>query len=264
MKKHVIFSILTLLAIVILYYTEFAYGVFYWARFFCLLLYFIYFMRYIFQNVYKLKLSISISIFLFAVLSNIIWLIELLNHGWEGLIWLKYKHIAFYIISGLFICWLLFINRKTGLKNILYKSIAYGFVYLLFMLVFSDTFYALFNLLGSYLTKFLVYVLNFPISEENEILYYGLIVLIQMAFIFAFNILIAKIEKQRINVLLILCTILIIPLATKLAAYLVIVIFNIPIYDLFLDPIHWLKTGAVIFGFIIYECSYIAFLNKRS
>jgi hypothetical protein len=269
MRKHIIFSILTLIGVLFLFLTRFNgmdhfsfwlyknSKIISWIQILYISFYFVYFLKYIFQNIYKIKLDKSISIILLAFLSTIIWLIEILLNGWEGLIWLKYKHIAFYIIFCFFLCWLVFINKKNGLKNIVYKLVVYGLIYLFFMLIFIDTFYALFNPFKSNLVHILVFKLNMAF-----IFNYILVFFIQILFIFIFNIIIAKIEKQRINVILILSTILIIPFTAIALLFILTHLFSLPIYSLHFDPIHWLKSGSIIFGLIIYECSYIAYLNK--
>jgi hypothetical protein len=87
-----------------------------------------------------------------------------------------------------------------------------------------------------------------------------------MAVIFAFNIIVAKIEgHKRVKsiILVILLPIIMIPLTTIFVSYLISQLPFMPYHGLYLDPIHWLKMGNIIFGFIIYECSYIAYLNKE-
>jgi hypothetical protein len=273
MKKHIIFIILTILAIFnILWIILGSWGnpslilinihhsIIYWVILLYTLFYFTYFLVYIFKYLYKIKLDKSVSIIILAFLSNTIWLIEVLINGWDGLIWIKYKHIAFYIIFGLFICWLIFINMKNGIRIILFKLGVYIAIYLLFMLIFTNTFYALFNAFRSYLMHIIVFNLNFTLFLENDYLFYGIIILIKVLFILLFNIIIAKIEKQKINIVMILGTILIIPFTTIMVSYLIPHFTTVPLY---LDPIHWLKTGSIIFGFIIYECSYIAYLYDK-
>lgn len=46
-----------------------------------------------------------LSLILLALLCGIIWRIEIEYHGWKGLIWLSYFHIAIPIGFGLFLLW---------------------------------------------------------------------------------------------------------------------------------------------------------------
>ncbi|MDR0320127.1 MAG: hypothetical protein LBI28_01355 [Treponema sp.] len=227
-------------------------------------------MYFIFKIIYKIETRIVFSIIIFAFVSNIIWLIEVLIQGWSGLLWLKYTHIAFYIIYGLFIVWLVFIKKSSGLegiKKIAVKILCYSLLYVTFMKIFMDTFYALFNPFKSFMIYILVFKLNLSIIFENYYAVYILIIIIQIAIIFIFNIVVAKIERQKIEkdiILFILLPIIAIPLTTVFVSYLISQLPIMPYHGLYLEPIHWLKMGNIIFGFIIYECSYIAYLNKKA
>jgi hypothetical protein len=223
-------------------------------------------MYFIFYTIYNLKLNISLSIIIFAIISNIIWLIEILMHGWNGLLWLKYHHIAFYIIYGLFLVWLVFMNKNNGYKNISRKILFYSIIYITFMKLFIDTFYAIFNLFKNSIIYIFVFILNLDIILGMEYIYITLIIIIQIAFILIFNIIIAKIEGQKIEkniILIILFPIILIPLTTIFVSYLTSQLPVMPYHGLYLEPIHWLKMGNIIFGFIIYECSYIAYLYNN-
>jgi hypothetical protein len=224
-------------------------------------------MYFFFKVVYKIETRIALSIIIFAFISNMIWLIEVLIHGWDGLLWLKYNHVAFYIIYGLFIAWLVFINKNSGLKKIAIKTACYSVIYIIFMIIFVDTFYALFNLFRSFMVHQLVFVFNLIGILEYEYVFKILIIIIQIVVIFVFNIIVAKVEGRKIvkNILLvILLPIIMIPLTTVFVSYLLSQLPFMPYHGLYLDPIHWLKMGNIIFGFIVYECSYIAYLNKES
>jgi hypothetical protein len=223
-------------------------------------------MYFSFKILYKIETRIVFSIIIFAFISNIVWLIEVLMRGWDGLLWLKYNHAAFYIIYGLFIVWLLFINKNSGLKKIAVKIVCYSIIYIVSMKIFIDTFYALFNLFRSFIVHQLVFVFNLIGILEYEYGFKILIIIIQIVVIFIFNIIVARIEGQkRVKsiILVILLPIIMIPLTTVFVSYLISQLPFMPYHGLYLDPIHWLKMGNIIFGFIIYECSYIAYLNKE-
>jgi hypothetical protein len=278
MKKYVVLSILTLLFIFLLlsniifdeifiisYWLIKNNEIIYWIRFLYAIFYGIYFIRFISKNIYKIEINTTITIVVLGFISNIIWLIEILLHGWEGLIWLKYSHVAFYIIYVLFIFWLIIINKRNKIKTILFKIVCYSFIYLIFMKIFIDTFYAHFNIFRSFIIYVLVFNLHIMILD-NIYTYHILIIFIQILLLFCFNIIITKIEKNKINkniILLILVPIITIPLTTVLASFIISRLSIMPYHGLYLDPIHWLKMGNIIFGFIIYECTYIAYLNKN-
>jgi hypothetical protein len=134
------------------------------------------------------------------------------------------------------------------------------------MIIFIDTFYALFDLFRSFMVYQLVFVFNLIGIFEYEYVFKILIIIIQIVVIFVFNIIAAKVEGWKIakNILLvILLPMIMIPLTTVFASYLLSQLPFLPYHGLYLDPIHWLKMGNIIFGFIVYECSYIAYLNKK-
>jgi hypothetical protein len=234
-----------------------------WIRTLYILFYSIFFITFIFKYIYKLKTNISVLIILLAVISNAIWLIEITKNGWEGLKWIEYHHAAFCFICILFIIWLVLLNKHNGFKCIFLKIICYSIIFISFVIVFIDTFYALFNPFKSIIVLLLIIKFRLNILLENIPIYYITIIMIQIVIILFYNLIIAKIEKNKITkhiLLVILLPTIIIPIIALFTSYLVTMLPIIP--QKYIDPIHWLKLGTIIFSFIIYECSYIAYLNK--
>lgn len=226
-------------------------------------------------NIKILKLSnkMIFSIISLAGISNIIWIIEVLLRGWRGLYWLEYIHIAPFIIGILFFCWLIIINKMYKTKKHAVDILFYGILYVLFLLVFIK----LFNLLFSHV--YARYGLRYSFSKYWK--HYILIIMLQMCIIFIINSVIARYEKVvmcKKIICLNLFSMVIIPIYTFLSSF---IILNSNISNMigeltflsgltffginasYFDPVDWLKLGSIIFGLIIYECLYIAYLKQN-
>ena len=201
-----------------------------------------------------------ISIFFFAIISNTLWLIEIFYHGWEGKIWIKYHHISFYFIAILFTIWIIYIDGIKNRKKIFIDIIIYNITYFILLLIFSIVFIIIFD-------KWLIFAvtLKLNISPLNTIV---LLLIFQIGIILLINLIFAKYEKVKINRRLFCIIIGSIPsiiLFTIIISYFIIKL-QLPFDGIiwFLDPIHWLKMGSIIFGFIIYECTYIVYLKNQN
>jgi hypothetical protein len=83
-----------------------------------------------------------------------------------------------------------------------------------------------------------------------------------------FNIMIARYEKVKINRKLIFLIIGLIPSILLLTIIKSFIILKLKLPELIaiklFDPIHWIKLGSIIFGFVIYECTYIVYLKNQN
>jgi hypothetical protein len=203
-----------------------------------------------------------------AAISNIIWLIEVIIRGWEGLYWLEYIHIALFLIGILFLCWLVFLNR--GNKAVEYKKdlLFYGTLYTIFVVVFIT----LLKLTFGHIIIHNDWDYIFYDIPEN-IVHYAIYTFLQIFIIFTINIIIARYESVTINakiVCLNLFSMIIIPIYTFFSSLIILdnnilylfCIFG-SVYAFYYDPIDWVKLGSIIFGFVIYECFYIAYLKEK-
>jgi hypothetical protein len=208
----------------------------------------------------KLPNKIFISIILLAGISNIIWVVEVLIRGWGGLYWLEYIHIAFFIIGILFLIWIVVIsNNEKHIKNIIF----YGVLYTLFLF----TFIFLLKLTYGHIKINNDWGWIFRESREN-LTHYIFNFILQIATIFLINNIIIKYEKVIISLKIIcinLFLMIIIPVYTFLSSF---VILNLNIgypylNAVYFDPIDWIKLGNIIFGFVIYECLFIAYIKQK-
>jgi hypothetical protein len=232
------------------------------------ILFFIFFILFTFNaKLTKLPNKTFFSILALAVISNLIWLIEVVIRGWKGLYWLEYIHIAIFMVGILFLCWLVFINRENkndeNKKDILFYGILYA--------LFSVTYITILKLTFGHVKINNNWNWIFFDIPKNFV-HYIIFMIVQMSVIFALNIIIAKYEKVTINakiVFLNLCTMIIIPICSFFSSVIISddkIKHISTIFDLvdafYYDPIDWVKLGSIIFGFVIYECSYIAYLKK--
>jgi hypothetical protein len=231
-------------------------------------LFFVFFVIFTFNaKLTKLPNKTFFSILALAVISNLVWFVEVVIRGWKGLYWLEYIHIAIFIIGILFLCWLVFLNKENkndkNKKDILF----YGTVYALFLIIYI----AMLKLTFGHVKINNNWNWIFYDIPKN-LVHYVIFIVLQMFIIFAINIVIAKYEKVRINIKIVclnLCSMIIIPIYTFFLSVIILddkIIHIFTIFDLvsafYYDPVDWVKLGSIIFGFVIYECSYIAYLKK--
>jgi hypothetical protein len=204
------------------------------------------------------------SIFILAIISNSIWLIELFNYGgWRGLEWIKNFHYSLCIIPFLFIIWLCLISYSLKVKI---RPILYSIIYVIFFYLSINIFYIQMNDGPSALFTLMYYSQYFPDFIVRN--YYYVCTILEIILIYILNIIICLFETKKLNlrdVIIISLHIIIIPIFSIIISYIILSI--IKQNDRYcLEPIHWFKTGSIIFGFIIYECSYIYYMkckNKR-
>jgi len=236
-------------------------------------------------KIFKLSNKIFFSIIILAVIASIVWFLEITFRGWRGLYWLEYFHIAVVVIGLLFLYWLVYINKINNNGKLKNDVMFYVITYTVFLVIFA----ILLKLTFSHVRG--KYGLFYDVSKYW--LHYAVYIILQICLIFAANIVITKYEKVKIDIKLIclnLFSMIIIPIFTFLASFvslcdriiyisnifdyirlilyeLIYKIFHIEfnhnaaVYADFLDPIDWIKMGSIIFGFVIYECLYIAFRN---
>jgi hypothetical protein len=207
------------------------------------------------------------SILLLAGISNLTWLLEIIIRGWKGLYWLEYIHIAIFIIGILFLRWLVFINKENknekNLKDFLFYGTLYALFSIIFILVLKFTF-------GHVKINNGWYWIRSDIPKN--LVHYILCIVLQMFIICVINIIIAKYEKIPISakiVCLNICSMIIIPIYTFLASFILLndrIIYTFDVLDLsravYIDPVDLVKLGNIIFGYVIYECFYIAYLKR--
>jgi hypothetical protein len=219
-------------------------------------------------KILKLPNRIFYSILILAAITNMSWLLEVLVRGWRGLYWLEYTHIAIFIIGVLFLCWLIFINKENKNEKNKKDILFYGTLYALFSVIFI----IILKLTFGHVKINNAWTWIFSDIPDNFV-HYVLCILLQMFIMCAINILIAKYEKIKISVgivCLIICSMIIIPIFTFLASFIILndrimhlfTIFGLA-YAFYFDPIDWIKLGTIIFVFVLYECFYIAYCKKR-
>lgn len=200
------------------------------------------------------------SILILAVLSNTIWVIELLNYGWDSLKWISIFHYSLYIIPILFIIWLFYISFSLKVKV---HPIIYSIIYIIFFYLSIKIFYVQMND-GPGALFFLMYLLDyFPYFIVKN--YYYVCILLEIILIYILNIIICLYETKKLifkDIIIMSLHIIIIPVLSIIVSY--IILFILRKYDRYcLEPIHWFKTGSIIYSFITYECSYIYYIKNK-
>jgi hypothetical protein len=222
-------------------------------------------------KILKLPLKNIFAVVLLAVIANLTWFIEVLLRGWDGLYWLEYIHISLFIIGIMFLYWLTIINKNSKINNYKMDIIFYGILYALFLIIFILLFKFLFK--NVYDNYGLIY------SFSKHWIHYISIIFLQTAIIFTFNILVIKHEKSVINVkiaCLNVFLIIIIPAYTFMSSFIILDHYITNMLDeltnllylyfkseSYFDPISWIKSGNIIFGFVIYECLFIAYIKQN-
>ena len=79
-----------------------------------------------------------------AVLSMVLWRVELYHHGWEGLTWVKYSHRAVPVGVGMFIVWVIVVNGWLELRRRILLTLALFFVSVFGYYRTGDALYLLF------------------------------------------------------------------------------------------------------------------------
>jgi hypothetical protein len=223
------------------------------------------------SKILKLPRKIIFSVILLAGTANLVWVIEVIARGWRGLYWLEYIHAALFVIGILFLCWLVIINRNNTVNNHKRDMLFYGTLYTLLLLIFIVLFKILFK------NVYDQYGLRYSFSKYWP--RYIFIIAVQVSIIVIFNILVLKYEKAVIStkiVCLAVFSMILIPVYTFLSSYIVL---NGNIENIFdslsislnwdfirasyFDPIDWIKLGNIIFGFVIYECLFIAYIKQN-
>jgi hypothetical protein len=76
-----------------------------------------------------------LSLIVVALLCGLIWRLEVDHHGWEGLKWLSYFHVAIPAAFGLFLIWSNLFVRLPWHRRLIINSIAiiYGFLIYYFL-----------------------------------------------------------------------------------------------------------------------------------
>jgi len=199
-----------------------------------------------------------------AILSNSIWLIELYNYGgWRGLEWISNFHYSLYIIPFLFIIWLFFISYSLKVKI---YPVLYGIIYIIFFYISMRIFRVLMSEGMAAFFTFMYYAQYLPsFILKNVYIYYIFWILLEIILIYILNIIICLFETRKIilkDIIIISLHIIIIPVLLVVTSYIILSI--IKQYDRYcLEPIHWFKTGSIISGYIIYECSYIYYIKNK-
>jgi hypothetical protein len=207
---------------------------------------------YYMYKILKLSFSLILSILIFAVFSNLVWLFEVLIKDWTGLIWLNYFHVSLVIILLFYNIWLLVINKLTKIES---HNLFYNIVYIVFFILSTLIFLSLFK---DYNKPDFINVYTF------------LLIILEFFIIILSNIIISR--KEKINLSKKLFKIIIIPIiiipAVSILINSIIEFYNIPNEywpneGMKNDPIHWIKTGGIIFAFILYECAFICYIKNN-
>ncbi|MCL2800356.1 MAG: hypothetical protein FWD28_01175 [Treponema sp.] len=210
----------------------------------------------------KLCSKYIFSIVILAFLSNLIWIIELLYHGWDGLTWLSYFHYALIIIPILFFLWLTYICYNLNVKiNILFYVVMYIIFFVVFRIIlFFQT------ISGPSAIPVSLYFsdTDLAIAIIGKLFYIGIV--LQCVLIYIVNIIICLYEKKKITVkdiIIISSHIIIIPIVCVIVSFIILFLLKLNYMRYTFEPIHWVKTGSIIFSFIIYECSFIYYIKKE-
>jgi len=199
-----------------------------------------------------------------AILSNSIWLIELYNYGgWRGLEWISNFHYSLYIIPFLFIIWLFFISYSLKVKI---YPVLYGIIYIIFFYISMRIFKVQMSEGIAFFFTLWYYSQYFPNFFLKN--YFYVCIILEIILMYVLNIIICLIETKKIilkDIIIMSLHVIIIPFFSIFISYIILLLLKQ--YDKYcLEPIHWFKTGSIIFGFIIYECSYIYYIkcnNKK-
>ena len=218
----------------------------------------------------KFKASGIISIVALAVLSNLVWILEVLYNGWAGLKWVSIFHHSYYVIFILFIAWLLYISFDLKVKT---HPIFYGFIYIGFfalsILLFTVQ-------LSSGPSTLILFSFIMDSMEDLSLLpllvtiYKFICMILEIGLIILLNSIIYKYETGKNNkhkFITIILPIIAIPVMSIILSFITMLlisttIINIPYIKYCLEPIHWFKSGSIIFSFVIYECSYIYYVKN--
>jgi len=208
-------------------------------------------------RILKLNKTVVFSIIALAVISQKIWIFEVIKRDWTGLVWLKYFHAAFAVIYLLFIMWLLYMEyrQKNKIKTIIIHFVFYSVVLAVFVIYTTNYLFWAIHL-RSYRLFFFFILLYEKNTEYIYYLYISIIIFLEIAVIFIINISVMFAERKKF--------------AKKITGIILLPIIFIPVYTAILtrnygilDWEHWLKTGNIIFGVILYECAYIAYIKTK-
>jgi hypothetical protein len=215
------------------------------------------------SKIEKLKLNgkYIVSIFVLAALSTFIWIIELFYHGWGGLKWISYFHYSLCIIPFLFIIWLFYISFNLKVKT---HPIFYSIIYIVFFIFSYIIFYVQMISGPTALSLLLLFPDNINIFQYLIQYIFYICIILEIIIIYIINIIICLYEKRKINkkdIFIIALHIIIVPIMSIIISLIILLPINYARYCF--DPIHWFKTGSIIFSFIIYECSYIYYIKNK-
>ena len=204
-----------------------------------------------------------ISLFLIAVCSTAFWFAEVIYRNWDGLNWISYFHIGYLVAPLLFLLWIISFNLYypgRG-KAVFHFTVIYFFYFLISVIALSAFFItgpgaALFYNENTYQYRFL-----------------GLISAI-LIYVFV-NIFLIKTRGRNAKVsdlVFIILGIFLIPVVSWITSIpLLSIVFKVifsdrnPNYILEYagDPIHWFKTGSIIFGTVLYEGVLVILYNRK-
>ncbi len=208
------------------------------------------------------------SLLIFAFLTTVIWEIEVfLITGWAGMAWLDDWLYSMAIIPILSLLWLIWINRKI---QIFKHLIAYPILLFTYLIYFS--FYLL----------VISEEINYPAASvlfSTEIDYPLSYMIFGYLFLFTFpvittlwNFIFARFENRKLskrNIWMLFFSTILIPVISVILTILIFTqsyLFPKPQPNSFnegLEPVHWLKSGSLIFTFIIYEGVYYLWLKGK-
>ena len=218
----------------------------------------------------KFKANGIISIILLAVLSNLIWILELLYNGWAGLKWISIFYHSCYIIFILFIIWLFYISFDLKVKT---HPIFYSFIYISFFILSIMLFSV--QLSGGPSALILLFFLmdiieDFSLLPLLIIIFKFICMMLEISLIIILNSIIYKYEIGKNNkhkFITIILPMIAIPVLSIVLSFITMLLISttvikIPYVKYCLEPIHWFKSGSIIFSFIIYECFYIYYIKN--
>lgn len=189
-----------------------------------------------------------------------LWFVEVLIRDWIGLEWLNYFHFAIFIIPLIIFLWIVWINGKLEFeKHFIYYPLL-SITYSIYMLI----------LVSSYPSHFYYNPMVRGAASSGLIHYLPLILFPFVTFLW--NKWVARIENKKLslfNKLVLLLSAFSIPVISTLITVLLFTQSYLfpqsppnPIENGF-EPIHWLKSGSLIFAIIIYEGIYFLWLKEK-
>lgn len=201
-----------------------------------------------------------LHLFFLALICMGLWVGEIIIRDWTGLEWLNYFHWAIVIIVALICIWTIKTNGIFVARKYLYFYPLWIIAYIAYLII----------LISTYPTDFRYYSMVRGAASSATMHYIPLIFF--PIYIFLLNLWAARIEHRKLslsNKITLIFSSLLIPSLSILFAMLLFTQSYLfpptppdPIQN-GLEPIHWLKSGSLIFAVIFYEGVYFLWIKEK-